>query len=197
MADTLYLSLWFPSFEEAQIFPRTLNILRQFQFSAQQPGISYVSVHPVSWNEATVFEERFRPGVSPEVAIGAIHEFLHDDFAYGFDTAWDLWAPEEAQASWSIQPRPVRIIAHGTEFDDGIAEHEGHIQFDFGLDTPFLYEDLKLTSETEQRVKSNIQKLVELTSAIEKNAGVSARVLWSESEQNLAQKLINRLQRVQ
>ncbi|MBV9086282.1 MAG: hypothetical protein JOY79_02255, partial [Acidobacteriaceae bacterium] len=68
---------------------------------------------------------------------------------------------------------------------------------DFGLDTPFLYEDLKLTFETEQRVKSNIQKLVELTSAMEKNAGISARVLWSESEENLAQKLISRLQRVQ
>lgn len=197
MADTLYLSLWFPSFEEAQIFPRTLSVLRQFPFSAQQPGISYVSVHPVSWNEATVFEQRYRPGVAPEVAVGAIHEFLHDDYAYAFDMAWDLWAPEESQGAWSVQPRAVRLIAHGTEFDDRVAEHEGHLQFDFGLDTPFLYEDLKLTFETEQRVKGNIQKLVELTSAMEKNAGISARVLWSESDENLAQKLISRLQRVQ
>ncbi|MBV9085897.1 MAG: hypothetical protein JOY79_00310, partial [Acidobacteriaceae bacterium] len=84
MADTLYLSLWFPSFEEAQIFPRTLSVLRQFPYSAQQPGITYVSVHPVSWNEATVFEQRYVAGVSPEVAIDAVHEFLHDDYAYLF-----------------------------------------------------------------------------------------------------------------
>jgi len=30
-----------------------------------------------------------------------------------------------------------------------------------------------------------------------KNAGATGRLLWSESEENLAQKLINRLQRVQ
>lgn len=197
MADTLYLSLWFPSFEEAQIFPRTLSVLRMFPFSAQQPGVSYVSVHPVSWNEATVFEQRYQPGIAPEAAIETVQEFLHDDYAYVFEVAWDLWAADETQALWSVQPRIVRLIAHGTEFDDRIAEQEGHIEFDFGLDTPFLYEDLKLTFETEQRVKSNIQKLVELTSILEKNAGITARVLWSESDENLAQKLISRLQRVQ
>ena len=197
MADTLYLSLWFPDFDEEQILPRTLNVLRQFPFSPQQPGVSYVSVHPVSWNEATVFEQRYRPGVISEAAIESVQEFLHSDYAYVFEVAWDLWAPDEAQAAWTKQPRTVRLIAEGEDFDDGVAEQEGHLQFDFGLDTPFLYEDLKLTFETEQRVKSNIQKLVELTLAMEKDAGISARLLWSESEENLAQKLINRLQRVQ
>jgi ribosomal protein S1 len=91
----------------------------------------------------------------------------------------------------------VRLIAEGTEFDDGAAEQEGHIQLDFGPDTPFLYEDVRLTPATEQRVKGNVQKLVEFTAAVEKNSGVTGRVLWSESEENLAQKLIARLQRVQ
>jgi hypothetical protein len=197
MADTLFLSLWFPDFDEEQVFSLTLNVLRQFPFSAQQPGVTYVSVHPVSWNEATVFEQRYRPGVLPEVALEATREFLHDDYAYVFEVAWDLWAPDEAQAGWTLQPRTVRLIVEGVDFDEGAAEQEGHVQFDFGLDTPFLYEDLKLTFETEQRVKSNIQKLVELTSAMEKNTGINSRVLWSESGDNLAQKLISRLQQVQ
>jgi hypothetical protein len=68
---------------------------------------------------------------------------------------------------------------------------------DFGLDTPFLYEESDFTSALEQRIKSNVQKLVNFTSAVEKNCGVSGRVLWSESEDNLAQKLIERLQKVQ
>jgi hypothetical protein len=197
MADTLYLSLWFSSFENEQILPRTLSVLRHFPFSAQQPGVSYVSVHPVSWNEATVFEQRYRPGIAPEVAVEAVQDFLHEDYAYVFEIAWDLWVPDEAQAGWVKQPRAVRLIAHGTEFDERVAEQEGHLEFDFGLDTPFLYEDLRLTFETEQRVKSNIQKLVELTSALEKDTEIKARLLWSESEENLAQKLISRLQRVQ
>jgi hypothetical protein len=54
-----------------------------------------------------------------------------------------------------------------------------------------------LTSEAERNIRSNVQKLVEFTALVEKNAGATGRLLWSESEENLAQKLINRLQRVQ
>ena len=43
----------------------------------------------------------------------------------------------------------------------------------------------------------NVQKLVEFTNNVEKNCGISGRVLWSESEENLAQKLVSRLQKVQ
>jgi hypothetical protein len=65
------------------------------------------------------------------------------------------------------------------------------------LDTPFLHEEIEFTSEAERNVRSNVQKLVEFTAKVEKNAGATGRLLWSESEENLAQKLIARLQRVQ
>jgi len=91
----------------------------------------------------------------------------------------------------------VRFVAHGLNFDEGAYEQEGHVQVDFGLDTPFLYEDVKLTPLSEARVRDNVQKLIEFTSTVEKNCGISARLLWSESDENLAQKLIARLQRVQ
>src|SRR5881397_2796669 len=65
MADPLYLSLWFPDFDVEDMLPRTLAVMRQFPFSAQQPGISYVALYPVSWNEPTIFEQRFRVGICP------------------------------------------------------------------------------------------------------------------------------------
>jgi hypothetical protein len=37
---------------------------------------------------------------------------------------------------------------------------------------------------------------VEFTSKVEKNAGIGTRLLWSESDENFAQKLISRLQKV-
>jgi len=37
--------------------------------------------------------------------------------------------------------------------------------------------------------------LVEFTAKMESNSGATGRLLWSESEENLAQKLISRLQR--
>jgi hypothetical protein len=38
---------------------------------------------------------------------------------------------------------------------------------------------------------------VDFINRVEKSAGTNARLLWSESGENLAQKLVSRLQRVQ
>ena len=197
MADPLYLSLWFPDFDVEDMLPRTLAVMRQFPFSAQQPGISYVALYPVSWNEPTIFEQRFRVGILPDEAVQIAADLLHEDYAYLFEAHWDLWTFSEATQQWALQASQVKFLVHGLEFDDGVFEQEGHIQIDFGIDTPFLQEQVKLTAEAEAKVRANIQKLVEFTGAVEKNSGASARLLWSESEENLAQKLIARLQKVQ
>lgn len=196
MSDNLYLSLWFPSFSEGGMLPKMLCVLRQFPFTTERPGIGYVAVHPISWNEAVIYQETFDFRTTPERAIEIVGEFLHDDNAYEFEAVWDLWAPGE-DAGWVKAPRPARFLAHGLNFDDGAYEREGHVQVDFGLDTPFLYEDVTLTPLAEARVRENVQKLIAFTGAVEKNCGTSARLLWSESDENLAQKLIARLQRVQ
>jgi|SRR5580704_16443891 hypothetical protein len=197
MADSLYLSLWFPSFDEAEIFPRTVSVLRQIPFSAARSGVTYAAIQPVAWSEPTILERRFRPGVAPEEAVADVAEFLHDDYAYVFEAYWDLWTPPEAEEKWVLEPSLVRLVAHGTEFEERAAEETGHIQIDFGLDTSFLHEEVAFTDEAERNIRSNVQKLVEFTAKVEKNSGATGRLLWSESEENLAQKLINRLQRVQ
>jgi hypothetical protein len=197
MADPLYLNLWFPSFADDDMLPRALAIMKQFPFSAQQPGITYLALHPVSWNEPTVLEQRFRPGIEPEEAVQIAGDLLHEDYAYTFEASWDLWTLAEPAKEWTVQPSLVRFIVHGLEFDDGAFEQDGHIQVDFGLDTPFLHEELQLTTPAEAKVRANVQKLVEFTTRVEQNSGARARLLWSESEENLAQKLISRLQKVQ
>lgn len=197
MSDPLYLSLWFPSFEADEMLPHALEVMRHFPFSEQRPGITSIALHPVSWNEATVLEESFRTGISPEQAALIASDLLHEDYAYVFDTHWDLWVRSSDGGPWKPQPQPVKFIAHGLEFEDGVFEQEGHVQVDLGPDVPFLHEELQLTSETESHVRDNVQKLVDFTNAVEKNSGARGRLLWSESEENLAQKLIARLQRVQ
>ena len=196
MADSLYLSLWFRDSEIVDLLPRALSVMRQFPYSAQRPGITYLALHPVSWNEATVLEQRFNPGVPPEHAVLLASDQLHADYGYSFDASWDLWIHDEEQKQWVLKPTAVEFIVHGTEFDDGAYEQEGHVEVDFGLDSPFLQEDVELTAETENQVRANIQKLVEFTAKAEKAAGANTRLLWSESEENLAQKLIARLQKV-
>jgi hypothetical protein len=90
----------------------------------------------------------------------------------------------------------VRVVAFGPEFDDQAYETNGHIRIDFGPDTPFLYEDVDLDEDAVQRVKQNVQQLVTFTNLVQKNGGISTRLLWSESGESLAQKLIDRLQQV-
>jgi len=196
MADPLYLNLWFPFFEVDNMLPHALNVMRQFPFSVARPGITYLALHPVSWNEPTILERRFTPGVSAEAAVLIASDLLHEDYAYLFEAFWDLWVVT-GTGEWTLQPSAVKFLVHGTEFDEGVHQQEGHIQVDLGLDSPFLQEDVPLTSEAEVRVRANVQKLVEFTSKVEKNSGANARLLWSESEQNFAQKLIARLQKVQ
>jgi hypothetical protein len=197
MADSLYLSLWFPSFDEPEMLARTVSVLRQIPFSSAREGVTYSSIQPVSWSEPTILERRFRPGVAPEIAVAEVAEFLHTDYAYVFEAYWDLWTPPQGAEKWVLEPTLIRVTTHGLEFEEGTAQETGHILIDFGLDTAFLHEEVELTSDAERNVRSNVQKLVEFTALVEKNAGATGRLLWSESEENLAQKLINRLQRVQ
>jgi hypothetical protein len=197
MGDSLYLSLWFPRFDEAEILPRTVSVLRQIPFSTALRGVTYSAIQPVSWSEPTILERRYRPGVAPEGAVAEVAEFLHDDYAYIFEAYWDLWTPPEGTEKWVLEPSLVRVIAQGTEFEERAAEDSGHVQIDFGLDTSFLHEEVQFTSEAERNIRSNVHNLVEFTASMEKNTGATGRLLWSESEENLAQKLITRLQRVQ
>lgn len=195
MADPLYLSVWFPSFDEAEMMPHTLSVLAQFPLSAARPGVAAVIVQPVSWSEPSILERRFSSGVQPAEAAAVAADLLHSDYAYLFEAYWDLWSPNEG-GQWVLQPSQVKFLAHGLEFDEGAYQENGHVQVDFGLDTPFLFED-RLLGDAEQRVRANVHRLVSFTMAVEKNAGIRGRVLWSESQENLAQKLIARLQGTQ
>ena len=199
MADSLYLSVWFPSFREGEMMSRTVGVLRQFPYSALREGITYLSVHPVAWSEPTVLERRFTPGISPEEAADLASEFAHDDFAFVFEAFWDLWVPsdDEHGDSWVQRPVAVRFLVHGVEFDEGIYSEDGHIEADFGLDTSFVYEGMRISSAIETHLRSNIAKLVAFSNAVEKNCVISGRVLCSESEEKLAQKLIANLQQTQ
>jgi len=172
-------------------------VLQQFPFSAQRPGISYFAVHPVSWNEATVLERRFPAGIDPGQATLIAAELVHDDYAYVFEAHWDLWTPDASNANWMLEPTPVKFIVQGEEFDEGACQQTGHIEVDFGLDSFFLQPETSLNEQARAKIRDNVAKLVEFSANVEKNSGASARLLWSESEESLAQKLIARLQKVQ
>ncbi len=161
-------------------------------------------------------------GAEPRFAVEEALELLHDDYAYEFQIGWSLWElespPENAgplrQAQgrlstspaaadsaqddkaftrWVREPRLVRVTGYGPLFDEGAYESDGHIRIDFGTDAPFLEEELDLNSVAARHVEENVRQLVALTSAVEKASGATARLLWSELGESLAQRLAARM----
>src|SRR5579863_6085792 len=197
VSDPVYLSLWFPDFSGPEMLPHMFSVLQQFPFSSQRPGITYFALHPVSWNEATVLERRFPSGIDPGQATLIAAELVHDDYAYVFEAHWDLWTPDESHANWVLEPAIVKFIVQGEEFDEGAYQQTGHIEIDFGLDSYSLQPETELSDQTRAKIRDNVAKLVEFSTNVEKHSGASSRLLWSESEESLAQKLIARLQKVQ
>jgi hypothetical protein len=203
VADQLYLSLWFPNFRLAALAPAVVGVLRQLSAAGAASMVTGASVYPISWNEAPVYQRVYEEDESgaaqPEAAVAEAMEILHEDCAYEFEVKWDLWVPEAGgglDTKWRQEPRIVRVTGFGPEFDEGSYEQNGQIRIDFGTDAPFLQEEVALEPETAARVQQNVQKLVDVTQAIQKNLPVSSRLLWSESGESLAEKLIARLQRL-
>ena len=203
MADQLYLSLWFPNFRLAALPPATLGVLRQLASAGGASTVTAAAAYPISWNETPVYQRVYDEdegeAAQPEPAIAEAMEMLHEDYAYEFEVKWDLWVPEMGgglDTLWRQEPRPLRVIGFGPDFDEGSYEQNGHIRIDFGTDAPFLQEDVTLEPEAANHVQQNVQKLIDVTHAIQNNLAVSSRLLWSESGESLAEKLIARLQRL-
>jgi len=217
VADQLYLSLWFPNFRLENLAPALVGVLRQLAITGGASLVTAAAVYPISWNETPVYQRIYDLGgelggvlggrfdedeseaAQPEAAVAEALNMLHDDFAYEFETRWELWVPEIApglDTIWRQEPRSLRVLGFGPTFDDGSYEQNGHIRIDLGTDSPFLQEELDLDPETAARVQQNVQKLIDFTQAVQANLSVSSRLLWSESGESLAEKLIARLQRV-
>jgi hypothetical protein len=203
MADQLYLSLWFPNFRLAGLAPALVSVIRQFGVVGGSSRVAAATAYPISRTEAPAYQRIYSENELeesiPELAVAAATELLHDDFAYEFDLIWELWSPEVGgglDPVWRKEPSRVTVIGFGPEFDDGAYEQNGHIRVDFGIDTPFLHEEFDLDPQAISRVKENVQMLVAFTNAVQQHCGISSRLLWSESGESLAQKLVERLQRV-
>lgn len=203
MADQLYLSLWYPNFRLEGLPGALAAVLRQLASAGGASGVTAASSYAISWQEAPVFQHVYRAtetgAAPPEEAVAQAMEMLHDDFAYEFEVQWELWTPESGgglDTLWREQASAVRVLGYGPDFDEGAYEQNGHIRIDLGPDTPFVQDEVALDREAAEHVQANIQKLIAVTHAIQHHTPVSSRLLWSESGESLAAKLIARLQRL-
>jgi hypothetical protein len=207
MSDTLYLSLWYPNLRLAALPDKLTAVLSAFAAHGGEARVYSATVWPVSWKESPIFQRVYgggERGAEPRFAVEEAMELLHDDYAYEFQIGWNLWELEKppnvdpvSDSAWDLRwargPRLVRLTGYGPLFDEGTYEQDGHIRIDFGDDEAFLEIDAEVDAFSSRHVEENVRQLIELTSALEKGSGATARVLWSELGESLAQRLASRL----
>jgi hypothetical protein len=200
MADTLYLSLWYPNLRLAGLAEKLTAVLGSFAGHGGEARVYSATVWPVGWSESPVFQKVFghgERGLEPRQAVEDALELLHEDYAYEFQIGWSLWELESGAGGlenrWAREPRLVSVTGYGPLFDEGAYEQDGHIRINFGSDAAFLDEEIELDSTAARHVEENVRQLVELTTAAEKDSGATARILWSELGESLAQRLAARL----
>jgi hypothetical protein len=224
MADQLYLSLWYPNFRLESLPFALTGVLRQFALVAQSDQkerafdrVTAASAYPIDWTESPTYQRIYvnderaqgsadTEGSIIENAVAEATEQLHDDMAYEFEMQWMLWIPArslpqdadsvDVATQWKLIPVKTRVTGFGPNFDQGSYDQNGHIRVDFGLDTPWVLEDEFVSKDAAEKTKQNVEKLLAFTLSVEKHCGISTRLLWTESGEPLAQKLIARLQRV-
>jgi hypothetical protein len=200
MADTLYLSFWYPNLRLAGLADKLTAVLGAFARHGGEARVYSATVWPVNWSEPPVFQKVFgrgERGFEPRQAVEDALELLHEDYAYEFQIDWSLWEGEPADGAletrWAREPRLVSVTGYGPLFDEGAYEQDGHIRINFGSDAVFLDEEIELDTIAARHVEENVRQLVELTTAAEKDSGATARLLWSELGESLAQRLAARL----
>ena len=217
MADQLYLSLWYSNFRLESLPAALVGVLQQFaviakdgQANSELGRVAAASVYPIDWTESPTYQRIYvnderaqssadTEGSIIENAVAEATEQLHDDMAYEFEMRWMLWVPEAAgglDTGWRLEPSRVKAIGFGPQFDAGSYEQNGQIRVDFGLDSPWVLEDESLDEDAAERIKHNVEKLLAFTLSVEKHCGISSRLLWTESGEPLAEKLVARLQRL-
>ncbi len=180
MPDALYLSLWLRGFSSLALPVYFRKLMAAFPMSKLEPYARFRIV-PLSWAEPPMIEEDFEPDGGLLELSAVVQEHLHDDCAYQVETRWDLW--RWAEDGWALKPSRVVLDLYGSAFDAGSKEH---IRIDFGPESQFLPES---HSDNLRPVQSNIRSLLHFSGDLEEALSVERRLLWSESGENLAERL--------
>ncbi len=217
MADQLYLSLWFPNFRFEGLPAAVISVLRQFARISGLPRVAAAAAYPVNFTEPPVYQRvyvldtRAEEGEDTsdsiiENAVAEAMELLHEDTAYEFEMKWQLRAYQAGEGGldgvWRRTPSTVKLLAFGPDFDDATFEQNGQVRVDFGLDSAWVFDEDEVWEDEDARadaakyIKENVEMLLAFTLSVEKHCGISSRLLWTESGEPLAEKLVARLQRL-
>lgn len=163
-------------------FERMLNL---FPFSRLAKAESIFRVVPVSFGETALIETAQKNPPDVSVLMNTAREFLNPDSCYRLETHWDLW---QFHGDWQLHPARVTLCCLGPEFEPDLdPESNEHLRIEFGVDTHFLPQPDLFNHAL--MTQSNVRSLLKLVHDLDNTLSVKRRKLWTESGENLAEKL--------
>lgn len=179
MADPLFLSLWLDGYHAMGLPVYFQKALEVFPFSKLAPG-GTLRVYPFSFQEAPQIERLIEDIIDPREVSTLAQEFLHEDVAFQLETKWDLY---QWDGDWALKPSRILIECYGPRFETDQGEH---LRVDAGSELLFLPNP---KSDQWRPVQSNIRSLLHLAADLENALPVAKRQLWSENDENFAERL--------
>jgi len=189
VADQLYLSLWFPNFRLAALAPAVVGVLHQVASAGGASAVTAAAVYPISWNETPVYQriydEEDGEAAKPELAVTEAMEMLHEDYAYEFEVKWNLVGAVNRWAIWTRSGGKSRgrcaSSASGRISMKAATSRTATSASTSAATRHSCRRRSRWEPEAATHVQQNVQKLIDVTQAIQNNLAVSSRLLWSES----------------
>jgi hypothetical protein len=180
MADQLFLSYRLRGFTESNMVRHFEKMLRAFPFSKLAKTGVLLRTNAVSFNEPPLYEQAFETA-DVDAIVAAVREYQQPDCASTVEAQWDLW---QYDGDWKLIPSRASLVLFGPKFE---TDEDDHVRIDVGLDTLFLPEP-ELPGSA-RMTQSNVRSLLHLAHELDNTLAVERRRLWTETGENLAERL--------
>ncbi|MFZ5928338.1 MAG: hypothetical protein ACOYX1_12915 [Acidobacteriota bacterium] len=179
MHDPLFLSLWLKNFAPVGLPLYLKKAVAVFPQSRLLPG-GVFRIIPLAFREAPLLEEQYDGDLDPQAAASRVQEHLHDDIAIQVEMRWDIY---QWTGEWALKPSRVYLEIFGPQFEAPLGEH---LRLDLGPQRLYLPEP---SSDALRPVQSNIRSVLHLATDLENELIAERRLLWTEDEENFAERL--------
>lgn len=154
--------------------------LRRFPYSRLEPA-GLLLVYPIQFAEPPLAEHEIADAANYQEVLSLAREHVNADCSYQLDCFWDLW---QYSNEWQLRPAAVSLSLFGPLFESPWGEQ---IQIDLGQD--YLYLPSEFVPPNDRALRSNVKSVIHLAEDLGRILPVEKLSLWSDTGDNLAERL--------
>jgi len=156
--------------------------LSKFPFSTQASQV-YLRVAAADPTEPALFEHVYKAPDQLEDIFEDMEKWKSPDACFELEGSWDLW--QQTTDGWQLKPSRVNLFFFGPDYSSDLNEA---IRAELGIESVFLPPNLEVSADLHY-YQSNIKSLLRLHNDWAVSLRLKDRKLWSESPQDLIERL--------